>query len=157
MCTVLYYCHWVSTQLQLTNISIFNILCAFVLRNNPQWVTASSFTRFPDHTRHTTVGSTPLDDRSTHLSDLYLTTHNTHDRHASGEIGTHKLGRRVASDLRLRPRGHRDRHYVPPAVTATMHGVDSCRIFSNTSTNLVLTFTILPQEGNVYITSLMHS
>jgi len=41
---------------------------------------ASSFTRIPDHTRHTTVGSTPLDKRLARHSELYLTTHNTHKR-----------------------------------------------------------------------------
>ena len=37
--------------------------------------------RFPDHTLwHTTVGRTPLDDGSARRRDLYLTTHNTHNR-----------------------------------------------------------------------------
>ena len=33
---------------------------------------------FLDHTRHSTVGRTPLDKRSARRRDLYLTTHNTH-------------------------------------------------------------------------------
>ena len=42
---------------------------------------ASSFLRFLDHTqRHITVGRTPLDERSARRRDLYLTTHNTHNR-----------------------------------------------------------------------------
>ena len=42
---------------------------------------ASSFTRFLDHTqRRTTVGRTPLDEWSARRRDLYLTTHNTHNR-----------------------------------------------------------------------------
>ena len=50
----------------------------------PQWATAFSFTRFPDHTqRHTTVSRTPLDERSPRRRDLYLTTHNTHNRQTS--------------------------------------------------------------------------
>ena len=32
--------------------------------------------------------------------------------HAPGEIRTHDLSRRAAADLRLRPRGHWDRHYI---------------------------------------------
>ena len=45
---------------------------------------ASSFTRFPDHTqRRTTVGRTPLDEGSARRRDLYLTTHNTHNRQTS--------------------------------------------------------------------------
>jgi hypothetical protein len=46
--------------------------------------------------------------------DLYLTTHNTHNRqtdniHAPGGIRNHNLSRRAAEDLRLRPRSHWDR------------------------------------------------
>ena len=48
----------------------------------PQWAMASSFTRFLDHPqRHITVGRTPLDEGSARRRDLYLTTHNTHNRH----------------------------------------------------------------------------
>jgi len=47
-----------------------------------QW--ASSFTRFLDHIqRHTTFGRTPLDEWSARRRDLYLTTHNTHNRQTS--------------------------------------------------------------------------
>ena len=38
---------------------------------------------FLDHTWRTTVGKTPLDEWSAHHRDLYLTTHNTHDKHPS--------------------------------------------------------------------------
>ena len=39
---------------------------------------------FLDHTqRRTTVGRTPLDERSAHRRDLYLTTHDTHNRQIS--------------------------------------------------------------------------
>ena len=45
---------------------------------------ASSFLRFLDHTqRRTTVGRTPLDEGSARRRDLYLTTHNTHNRQIS--------------------------------------------------------------------------
>jgi hypothetical protein len=48
------------------------------------WATASSFTMFLDHTQqHTTVGRTPLDKWSARHRDLYLTTHNTHNRQTS--------------------------------------------------------------------------
>jgi len=51
-------------------------------RNSPQWARASSVMRFLDHTqRRTTVGRTPLDERPARRRDLYLTTHNIHDRH----------------------------------------------------------------------------
>ena len=49
-----------------------------------QWGKVSSFTRFIDHTqRRTTVGRTPLDEWPARRRDLYLTTHNTHNRHTS--------------------------------------------------------------------------
>ena len=45
---------------------------------------ASSFSRFLNHTqRRATVGRTPLDECSIHRRDLYLTTHNTHNRQTS--------------------------------------------------------------------------
>ena len=50
----------------------------------PQWARASSFTRFLDHIhRRTKVGRTPLDEWSARRRDLYLTTHNTHNRQTS--------------------------------------------------------------------------
>jgi len=53
-------------------------------RCGPTRVRASSFTRFLDHIqRHITVGRTPLDERSARRRDLYLTTHNTHNRQIS--------------------------------------------------------------------------
>jgi hypothetical protein len=41
--------------------------------------------RFHDHTylRHTTLGTTPLDEGPARRRDLYLTTHNTHKRQTS--------------------------------------------------------------------------
>ena len=45
---------------------------------------AISFLRFLDHTqRRTTVGRTTLEEWSTRRRDLYLTTHNTHNRQTS--------------------------------------------------------------------------
>jgi len=60
-------------------------LCLFVFgATAPQWAMASSFTRFLDHTQwRTTVGRTPLDEGSARRRDLYLTTHNTHNRQTS--------------------------------------------------------------------------
>jgi hypothetical protein len=51
------------------------------LAQQPQWATASSFTRSLDHTqRRTKVGRTPLDERSTRRRELFLTTQNTQNR-----------------------------------------------------------------------------
>jgi len=56
----------------------------FFWRNSPQWAMASSFMRFLDHTqRRTVVGRTPIDEWSALRTDLYLTTHNTHNIHTS--------------------------------------------------------------------------
>jgi len=57
---------------------------SFFWRNSPHWARVSSFTRFLDHTqRHITVGRTPLQEWSVRRTDLYLTTHNTHNRQTS--------------------------------------------------------------------------
>ena len=60
-------------------------LCLFLAQEPPpQWARSSSFTRFLDHTRlRTTVGRSPLDERSPRRRDLYLTTHNTQNRNTS--------------------------------------------------------------------------
>jgi hypothetical protein len=53
-------------------------------RNSSQWARASTLTRFLDHTqRRTTVGRTRLDEGSARRRDLYLTTHDTHNRQIS--------------------------------------------------------------------------
>ena len=79
----------------------------------PRGAMASSFLRFLYHTqRRITVGRTPLDEWSARRRDLYLTTHNSHNRQTSmprGGIRTHDLSKRAAADLRLRPRGYWDR------------------------------------------------
>jgi len=83
--------------------------CLFLGATAPQWAMASLFARFLDHTqRRITVGRTPFDEWSSRRRDLYLTTHNIHNRQTStppGEIRINKLSRRAAADLCLRPRG----------------------------------------------------
>ena len=83
----------------------------FFWRNSPQWARASSSSRLHDHTQiHTTVCKTPLDEWSARLRDLYLTTHNTHNRHihASGGIRTCNPSKRATAGPRRRTRGHQD-------------------------------------------------
>jgi hypothetical protein len=49
----------------------------------PHWTMASPFRRLLDHTqRRTTAGRTPLEKWSARCRDLYLTTHNTHNKHS---------------------------------------------------------------------------
>jgi hypothetical protein len=57
-------------------------LLVFLWHCDPTRVMASSFLRFLNLTqRRTTVGRTPLDEWSARCRDLYLTTHNTHNKH----------------------------------------------------------------------------
>ena len=67
------------------------------------------------HSRHTTIGRTPLDEGSARHRVPYLTAHNTHNRQTSmPQAGFEPTipGEQRAADPRLRPRGHRDRHDV---------------------------------------------
>jgi len=62
----------------------FEWLFFFLWRCDSTRIMASSFLRFPDHTqRRSTVGRTPLDEWLVRRRDLYLTTHNTHNRQTS--------------------------------------------------------------------------
>ena len=83
----------------------------------PNRAMASSFLRFLDHTqRRITVGRTPLDERSARRREVYLTTHNTHNRNpCHRRDATPQISRRAAADLRLRPRDQwdRQRSYYP--------------------------------------------
>ena len=94
-------------------------------RCDPTQVMASSFLRFLDHTqRRPTVGRTPLDEWSARRRDLYLTTHNIHNRQTStspGGVLTHNLSRRVAADLLLRPSGYWDRLLGPNFSSSTLN------------------------------------
>jgi len=60
--------------------------------------------------RHTTLGRTYLEERSTRRTDLYLTKHNTHktDIHAPGGIQTRSPSKKTVKDPCLRTRGHWD-------------------------------------------------
>ena len=54
------------------------ILLFFIRHSQPLRVSAASFLRFRDHTQgRTTVGRTPLVERSARRRDLYLTTNTT--------------------------------------------------------------------------------
>jgi len=65
-------------------LNVFQSVTSFLWRCDPTRVMASSFLRFLDHTqRRTTVGRTPLDKWSVRRRDLYLATHNTHNRKIS--------------------------------------------------------------------------
>ena len=74
-------CSSVSSVYSNAYISIYHF---FWWRCGPTRIMAPSFMRFLDHTqRRITVGRTPLDELSARRRDLYLTTHNTHNRQTS--------------------------------------------------------------------------
>ena len=82
---------------------VFICLFACFWHNSPHLATASSFTRFLDHTeRRTTDGRTPVDEWSSRCRHLYLTTLNKQNRHihTTGAIRTHNLSRRTAISSR---------------------------------------------------------
>jgi hypothetical protein len=94
----------------------------FFLRNSTHCARASSFPRFLDHTLHTTVGRTPLDEWSARRRDLYLT-HNTHNRQTSmppvrfkpttsadERPQTYALDRAATGPARTRARAHTHIH-----------------------------------------------
>ena len=65
----------------------------FIWRNSPQGARASSFTRLLDFTpRRTTVGRTLLDAWLARRRDLYLTTHNTHNRQTDRQTSMPPVG-----------------------------------------------------------------
>ena len=57
----------------------------------------------------------PLPDITQHLQQTNI--------HALGGIRTHILSRRAAKNLRLRPRGHWDRHEIGPCCRDSEHDI----------------------------------
>jgi hypothetical protein len=81
--------------------------------DSPQWAMSLPCRNFWITLRHTTLGRTSLDKWLAHRRDLYLTTHNMHERQTSmppGGIRTRSLSKQVAADPRHRLRGHWDQH-----------------------------------------------
>ena len=127
--------HWLIIQLNYSiTVRLYWFPC-FLSDNHPtppQWIRTSSFNRFLDHTQQrTTVGRTPLYEWSARRRDLYLTTHNTHNRQTSmtpmGFKPTMSAGERPQTHA-LRPRGQCDRHKAPLIYTNTVqYGCYLCR------------------------------
>ena len=89
--------------------------------------TASSFFEvFRDHTQqHTTVGRTPLDERSARRRDLYLTAHNTHNRHKT-------CPRRDSNPQSQQASGCRPTHwstYINIQIWCTVHTTSNCLLW----------------------------
>ena len=76
-------CHFLCQKRKLVTNPL-DIYIYFFWHDSPQWARASSFMRFLDHTQqHTTVGRAPIDEWSAWHRDLYLTTHDTHNKQIS--------------------------------------------------------------------------
>ena len=56
------------------------------MAQKPQRANASSLSRIHDHTQHTTLSRTSLDEWSARRSHLYQTTHNTHKKQTSTSL-----------------------------------------------------------------------
>jgi hypothetical protein len=94
-------------------LSFLFVLIFFMACQPPVGQGLFSLSKLHDHTQtHTTLGRTPLDERSARHRDFYLTTHSSHKRQTSmtyGNIRTRNPSQQAAADLRLRPRGQWDR------------------------------------------------
>ena len=88
------------------NIKTPVILFFWRVALQPNAGNSSSVLRFLDQTQGTTVGSIPLDEWSASCRDLYLTTHNTHNRQI------HNLSTWATADRCLRTQSHWDWLYI---------------------------------------------
>ena len=94
-------------------------------------IVSSCLTRFLDHTQpRTAVGRTPLAEWSARRIDLYLTTHNTHNRETSKPRWGSTPQSQQASGRRPTPRGHWDRQrgLITSAICTSCKG---CLIISS--------------------------
>jgi len=73
-----------------------------------------SLLMFLTHTRHTTLGMTPLDELSTRHRSLSESTQHSQQTNilAAGGIRTHNISRRSPANLWLRPRGYWERPII---------------------------------------------
>jgi hypothetical protein len=90
--------------------------CNLYKETFPHGTTAPSGSRPPHYwgftitLRHTTVGRTPLDEWSARNRDLYLTTHNTQNRHISMPLAM-KRNEEILEELKVEPFNEELRRY----------------------------------------------
>jgi len=139
---------WITVHFSLANLHALHwsapaywwkhLLCKtifFVLwRCGPTRTMASSFMSLLDHTkRRTTVGRTPLDKLSSRRRDIYLTIHNTHNKHPcprgdSNPKSQEASGHRPTPE----PRGQWDLHLHIIAGYYSKHtGLHKCQVSSS--------------------------
>ena len=111
-------------------------ITSFPERNNPHCVKSSSLSRLTISLRHTTVGSTPLDEWSARRRGLYMTTHNTHKRQDSKLQSQQASGRRPTP----RTRGHGYRQLITgiPYILQILHIEFSRHVKSDTKIPTVM-------------------
>jgi hypothetical protein len=106
------------------------------------------------HMRHTTVGRTPLDEESARRRDLYLTTHNTHNRQRSmppAGFEPRNPSKRSAADPRLTTLGHWDRLLSYSNNTNSGHRMSSGGLFEVKSVTVTVFQFIVYRPVSLYI------
>jgi hypothetical protein len=78
-------CGYLTQQTSLSCLDLLLLFFSSMARQPYMGLGLLVSSRFHDHTllRHTTLGRTPLDEWPARRRDLYLTTHNTHNRQTS--------------------------------------------------------------------------
>ena len=112
--------HWYNRIIRFTAFPL-NLLGA----TTPRGPAPSHYGVFTITPRHAKIGRIPLDWWSACRRNLYVTTHNTHNRHvlAFGGIRTRNPRKQAAAGPRQRPRCNRDRLFsVNPYPTAFPYG-----------------------------------
>jgi hypothetical protein len=119
---------------------------------------------FLDHTRRTTVGRTPLDEWSARRRDLYLTTHNTHNRQTSvplevfepkisaGERPQNYALDRAATGTGKKYNYIRQWHLAGYGLTEVCAG-----IVGRTVAILLSSIVVLTPNGSFWVVPLLHS
>jgi hypothetical protein len=100
------------------------LLCFW--RNSPTRARATLLPRFLDHTQwHTTVGMTPLGEGSASRRDIYLTTHNTHNRQTFMPLAGFEYGLRPIECWNSRFKS-RPGHGCPSLLSVVLSGRGLC-------------------------------
>ena len=118
-------------------LTLFLLIFFFVWCCGPAGDRASSCLRFLDHTQwRTKVGRTPLDEWSARRRDLYLTTHNTHNRQTSMPLQDSNPQSQESSGHR--PLGNWDRSFLLIVDTKNICVLLSPHAGNCTSFNVIL-------------------
>ena len=107
------------------------------------------FLMFLDHTkRRTTVGRTPLDEWSARRRNLYLTTHDTHNRHISmppvGFEPKISAGERPAAAHLLRSWVHKVQYYIKSYMVDNIQSKEITSVSQKYDSNLTWNYFPVP-------------